>query len=265
MTIVIRPLRVVFNILAIPLYPIFSLLRFIFRALRIPLPNFGSFTFSYRPLGPGSSHEARDPKSVAERWVRALEEETGAVCIGRSANRRRERGNGHSVATGVAGPSNLTARGGAWEEGSSGVGEGELKLLPDFFLGGYEEFARTCQKDIKVGCVIIVSEEHDDVAEFKRSDSRFLLSASTDPLFRSTLTDPSLLRVIQENDILVWGGDIRDREAWGGKRSSGICSRTRIDHPLQPPRSCRPLRIPSSRSLPCSLAVRLRLLHHRHP
>ncbi|TFK78398.1 hypothetical protein K466DRAFT_668456 [Polyporus arcularius HHB13444] len=202
LTIVIRPLRVVFNILAIPLYPIFSLLRFIFRALRIPLPNFGSFTFSYRPLGPGSSHEARDPKSVAERWVRALEEETGAVCIGRSANRRRERGNGHSVATGVAGPSNLTARGGAWEEGSSGVGEGELKLLPDFFLGGYEEFARTCQKDIKIGCVIIVSEEHDDVAEFKRS----------------TLTDPSLLRVIQENDILVWGGDIRDREAWGASQ-----------------------------------------------
>lgn len=168
LTIIIRPIRVVFNILAIPLYPLFSLLRFIFRALHIPLPNFGSFTFSYRPLGPGPSREAKDPKSVAERWVRALEEETGAVCISRSASRRREQSNGHSVATGVAGPSNLTARGGAWEEGSTGVGEGELKLLPDFFLGGYEEFARTCQRDIKVGCVIIVSEEHDDDAEFKR-------------------------------------------------------------------------------------------------
>ena len=33
---------------------------------------------------------------------------------------------------------------------------------------------------------------------------------------RSTLTDPSLLRVIQENEILVWGGDIRDKEAWSG-------------------------------------------------
>ncbi|RPD56562.1 hypothetical protein L226DRAFT_531309 [Lentinus tigrinus ALCF2SS1-7] len=200
-TIVIRPMRVVFNILAIPLYPLFSLLRFIFRALRIPLPNFGPFTLSYRPLGPGPSHEAKDPKSVAERWVLTLEEETGAVCISRSANRRREQGNGHSVATGVAGPSNLTVRS-AWEEGSSGAAEGDLKLLPDFFLGGYEEFARTCQKDIKIGCIVIVSDEHDDVPEFKRS----------------TLTDPSLLRVIQENDILVWGGDIRDREAWSASQ-----------------------------------------------
>ena len=158
-----------FNILAIPLYPLFSLLRFIFRALRIPLPNFGPFTFSYRPLGPGPSHEARDPKSVAERWVLALEEETGAVCISRSANKRREQSNGHSVATGIAGPSSVTQRGGAWEEGSSRGVEGDLKLLPDFFLGGYEEFARTCQREIKIGCVVIVSDEHDDVPEFKRS------------------------------------------------------------------------------------------------
>ncbi|KAI0683522.1 hypothetical protein C8Q76DRAFT_762755 [Earliella scabrosa] len=197
-SIVIRPIRVIFNILAIPLYPIFSLLRFIFRALRIPLPNFGPFTLSYRPLGPGASREARDPKSVAERWVRALEEETGAVCISRSASRKQQQSNGHGVASGVAGPSSLTARGTAWDQGTNGAAESDTKLLPDFFLGGYEEFARTCQRDVKIGCVVIVSEEHDDDAEFKRS----------------TLTDPSLLRVIQENEILVWGGDIRDREAW---------------------------------------------------
>ncbi|TBU28177.1 hypothetical protein BD311DRAFT_664028 [Dichomitus squalens] len=196
-TIIIRPLRIVFNILAIPLYPLFSLLRFIFRALRIPLPSFGSYSFSYRPLGPGRSRESRDPKSVAEQWVRALEEETGAVCISRSGNRKQSQGNGHGVASGVAGPSTLTARGSAWEEGSNGSAESD-KLLPDFFLGGYEEFARTCQRDLKIGCVVIVSSEHDNDAEFKRS----------------TLTDPSFLRIIQENEILVWGGDIRDREAW---------------------------------------------------
>ncbi|KAI0655019.1 hypothetical protein C8Q70DRAFT_1047654 [Cubamyces menziesii] len=195
--IVARPIRVVFNILAIPLYPLLSLLRFIFRALRLPVPNFAPFTFStlsYRPLGPGAGREAKDPKSVAERWVLALEEETGAVCISRSGRRRTD-ASGSSVATGVAGPSTLTARGSAWD---GSVGEGDMKLLPDFFLGSYEEFARTCQKDMKIGCIVIVSEEHDDVAEFKRS----------------TLTDPTFVRIIQENDILVWGGDIRDREAW---------------------------------------------------
>ncbi|KAM5543848.1 hypothetical protein V8D89_002465 [Ganoderma adspersum] len=196
-TVIMRPLRVVFNILAIPFYPLFGLLRFIFRALRIPLPNFGLFTFSYRPLGPGGSREARDPKSVAARWVRALEEETGAVCLGR----RNSQGNGHGVASGVAGPSTLTPRGNTWEVGSNGSVDGD-KLLPDFFLGAYEEFARTCQRELKVGCVVIVSDEHDNDAEFKRS----------------TLTDPSFLRAIQENEILVWGGDIRDREAWSASQ-----------------------------------------------
>ncbi|KAI0828539.1 hypothetical protein BC628DRAFT_75680 [Trametes gibbosa] len=196
-----RPIRIVLNIIAIPLYPIFSLLRFLFRALRIPLPNFAPFTFSslsYRPLGPGQGKEAKDPKSVAERWVLSLEEETGAVCISRSGQ-RRSNGDGPSTATGVAGPSQLASRGDSWDNTEA---ERDTKLLPDFYLGSYEDFARTCQRDVKIGCVVIVSEEHDDVAEFKRS----------------TLTDPALVRLIQENDILVWGGDIRDREAWSASQ-----------------------------------------------
>ncbi|KAH9855493.1 hypothetical protein C2E23DRAFT_724045 [Lenzites betulinus] len=205
--IVARPIRVVLNIIAIPLYPIFSLLRFLFRALRIPVPNFAPFTFSslaYRPLGPGQGRESKDPKSVAERWVLSLEEETGAICISRSGQ-RRSNGDGPSAASGVAGPSHLNARGSTWDDSNTAR---DTKLLPDFFLGSYEDFARTCQRDVKIGCVVIVSEEHDDVAEFKRSAN----------YRRSTLTDPALVRVIQENDILVWGGDIRDREAWSASQ-----------------------------------------------
>ena len=98
-----------------------------------------------------------------------LQEKAGAVCISQSANKRREQSNGHSVATGIAGPSKVTQHKGALEEGSGRGVQGDLKLLPDFFLGGYEEFARTCQREIKIGCVVIVSDEHDDVPEFKRS------------------------------------------------------------------------------------------------
>lgn len=163
-SLVARPIRLVFNIIAIPLYPLFSLIRFIFRAFRIPLPNFTFSTLSYRPLGPSHGREAKDPKSVAERWVLTLEEETGAVCLSRSGQ-RRSNGSGQPSATGIAGPSNVTARGNAWDETT---GDRDAKLLPDFFLGSYEEFARMCQRDSKIGCVVIVSEEHDDVAEFKR-------------------------------------------------------------------------------------------------
>lgn len=103
---------------------------------------------------------AMDPRSVAERWVRSLEEEIGAVCVSSKGRRRAEESANQSVASGVAGPSNLTSR--AWSD------DAETKVIPDFFLGSYEEFARTCLRDIRIGCVILVSEEHDDVAEFKR-------------------------------------------------------------------------------------------------
>ncbi len=33
---------------------------------------------------------------------------------------------------------------------------------------------------------------------------------------RSTLTDPGFVKILHENDIAVWGGDVRDREAWSG-------------------------------------------------
>lgn len=97
-----------------------------------------------------------DAKSVIERWVQSLEEETGVMC----ASKARAIGS----STAVEEPStsmNLTIR--------KGVGERE-RILPDFFLGGYEEFVRACarESDAKIGCVILVSEEHDDVAEFKR-------------------------------------------------------------------------------------------------
>lgn len=37
---------------------------------------------------------------------------------------------------------------------------------------------------------------------------------------RSTLTDPSFVKALQDHNILVWGGDVRDVEAWSGKYQS---------------------------------------------
>ena len=99
---------------------------------------------------------------MADRWVRALEEETGAVCISRA-------GAAGVAATTArdAGPSSLSSRGVIQNDGDPS-GDGG-KLLPDFTLGSYEDFLNICQKEAKIACVILVSEEHDDVAEFKRS------------------------------------------------------------------------------------------------
>lgn len=42
------------------------------------------------------------------------------------------------------------------------------KILPDFFDGSYEDVIDICQKEGRIACVILVSAEHDDDAEFKR-------------------------------------------------------------------------------------------------
>lgn len=127
--------------------------------LRIPIPQFRFANLNfYRPLPTGPI----DPRSVADRWVRALEEETGAVCISRANTA------GVAASSGTdAGPSSLTSRPGtSGREGQ--VSEEARKLLPDFTLGSYEEILRICQREAKIACIILVSEEHDDVNEFKR-------------------------------------------------------------------------------------------------
>ncbi|EKM53069.1 uncharacterized protein PHACADRAFT_259225 [Phanerochaete carnosa HHB-10118-sp] len=187
----IRPLRILIAIIAVP----YTLLRAILRALRIPIPlpavppAFSITTLGLGLSSSGFSHRpssTKDPKIAAERWIQSLEEETGCASFSRSQATEGE-------TSGIA-------------SGSSSVlsrrvnDEANARFLPDFFVGGYEVFAKACAKESepKIGCIVLVSEEHDDVATFKRT----------------TLTDPEFVRLMHDNDFLVWGGDIRDRDAW---------------------------------------------------
>ena len=105
----------------------------------------------------------RDPKLAAERWVRALEEETGCVCVSRARSQES-----FGEASGAAASSSTVVNRRVEDDAHA-------RVLPDFYIGSYESFAKTSAKDdeAKIGCVVLVSEEHDDVAEFKRSvDSR---------------------------------------------------------------------------------------------
>ncbi|KAF9653561.1 hypothetical protein BDM02DRAFT_3125535 [Thelephora ganbajun] len=189
--------RTIYTLLTFPFGVLSSIFRFIFGVLHIPLPrSFATLNF-LTARGPSATHRQlpEDPKSITDRWVRALEEETGAVCISRSRN--------EAAATGVAGPSTaststLRSRG----DTTTGL------VLPDFFLGSYEEAMRTCQRELKIGCIILVSDEHQDAAKFKRVAP--VLTAE----FRTTLTDPPFVTFLQSNDFITWGGDIRDKEAW---------------------------------------------------
>ncbi|KAJ6466984.1 hypothetical protein C8R45DRAFT_1079465 [Mycena sanguinolenta] len=160
-----------------------TLLRFILGVLRIPLPR--PFAFNLALFRPRHTRTPPRGDGGADRWVRELEEETGALCM--SSARHASGVDVGTSSAGAAGPSTLTHR-----------GPSDRKVLPDFTLGTYEDALRTCQRDARIACIVLVSEEHDDVPEFKRT----------------TLTDSTLVQLLHTNDILVWGGDVRDREAY---------------------------------------------------
>lgn len=192
----------------------YTLLRVILRTLHIPLPlppvphafsitGLGlSFGGSRPALGPGPT---KDPKVAAERWIQSLEEETGCVSITRA---QATEGEASGVASGSSSVLNRRQ-----------IDDSNPRVLPEFFIGSYESFARACGKesDPKIGCVVLVSEEHDDVAAFKRSVILGSYGAYALKYHcRTTLTDPDFVRLMHENNFLVWGGDIRDRDAWSG-------------------------------------------------
>ncbi|GFZ47290.1 hypothetical protein JCM24511_05033 [Saitozyma sp. JCM 24511] len=70
--------------------------------------------------------------------------------------------------------------------------------LPEFYIGPYREFLSTLKREGKVGMVVLVCNEHEDDAQFKRE----------------VLADPELVRCVKEREMLVWGADIRTREGY---------------------------------------------------
>jgi FAS-associated factor 2 len=196
-----RPLtQTLFALLSLPINVVSGLLRFLLGILRIPL---SSLSFTNNATYRGLRQAYPNSRGATRRWITALEEETGAVSF-------------KCVATVTSGldtrPS--TSRRNMYPPTSRVDG---TKILPDFFDGTYEEVLDICHKEGKIACVILVSDEHDDVAEFKRSVvfpfDKILSHAAAR---RSTLTDPGFVRVLTENNFVVWGGDVRDKVSWDG-------------------------------------------------
>ncbi|KAH7338362.1 hypothetical protein B0J17DRAFT_662227 [Rhizoctonia solani] len=172
-----------FRVLAYPFSVTISLFTFVLRIvgfplrlIGVPLPRLppislvGALTFLNRARRPGDNID--DPKTAALRWVRQLEEETGAVSVGRARD----------------------VEGGNESKGKESLNAG---ALPNFYIGSYEEALRMAQRELRVLCAILVSEEHDDVAQFKRN----------------VLANEEVVNTLTENNFVVWGGDVRDREA----------------------------------------------------
>lgn len=146
--------RSILSLLTFPFHILSSIFRFVFGFLRIPFPQLPFMTLNFYR----ARHFRPPSRGGPDRWLRELEEETGAISIGRL---KLPHGTTSSINT-EPGQSSLTSR------RQNGQTEDGRKLLPDFTISTYEEMLKLCQREIKIGCVILVSEEHDDVPEFKR-------------------------------------------------------------------------------------------------
>lgn len=158
-----------------------------FGVLHIPLPAFWSLNTLSRTTprnrGPTSSSR-RDPKSQARIWIRELEEETGAVTLAARSS---------AVDESTAGSSSGVRRRGPTADTTG------PKYLPNFLETSYEEALRSAQSSARALCVVLVSSEHDDDAAFKRS----------------TLSSPEFIQLLEDNDFLIWGGDVKQSDAYG--------------------------------------------------
>lgn len=90
--------------------------------------------------------------------------------------------------------------------------------------GTYKEFLNHLKEERKVGCVVLCCSDHEDDMEFKRCVMKLVLmlciaAAETFhcAFVRNVLTNEEFVKCLRENDILIWGADIREREGYQGE------------------------------------------------
>ncbi|KAK9453836.1 hypothetical protein V1511DRAFT_44868 [Dipodascopsis uninucleata] len=77
------------------------------------------------------------------------------------------------------------------------VGKSRSEVLP-FFEGGYTQALDAAKKELRFLLIILQSDEHDDTSRFNRN----------------ILTNPDIVRYVREKDMIVWGGNVRESEAY---------------------------------------------------
>ena len=125
---------------------------------------------------PSAQHtRVLDPRQAAEHFVRDLEEETGNTAT-------------YSIASGVQiGPSSTAS-----------TSQPPRRSLPNFHIGSYESALSLAKEQMKPLLVVLISSEHDDAAAFKKE----------------TLCDTDLLSTLENKNFIIWGGDVKYKDAY---------------------------------------------------
>ncbi|KAI9489078.1 hypothetical protein BDB00DRAFT_845121 [Zychaea mexicana] len=68
----------------------------------------------------------------------------------------------------------------------------------EFYQGGYSQALENARRDLRFLLVVLQSDEHDDTEQF----------------CRETMTSEELVNYLREKNVLVWGGNVRESEAF---------------------------------------------------
>ena len=146
-----------------------------------------SSTASFRPRNPfaGTARPRTtvSPAAAAENFVRSVERVT--------ALSRRQSATGSASAS-ASSSSGLTSRHHARRGGTTGP------RIPDFYIGSYDEALRFARDEMRILMVVLTSEEHERDERFKR-----------EVLISEVVND-----LVDEERIVIWGGDVSDRDAY---------------------------------------------------
>ncbi|KAK9238795.1 hypothetical protein V1525DRAFT_400063 [Lipomyces kononenkoae] len=74
---------------------------------------------------------------------------------------------------------------------------GQSDVLP-FFEGGYTQALDKAKRELRFLIVLLQSDEHDDTTKFNKE----------------VLASPDVVKFIREHDIILWGGNVRESEAY---------------------------------------------------
>ncbi|BGP27014.1 ubxdomain containing protein [Rhodotorula toruloides] len=183
-----QALAVPISIISVPLALLYNIasaiVLFIARIFRLR-----PATASFRPRNPfagaGRPRTTLSPAAAAEQWVQSLERTTGSS----------RRGGRHdaSSASGVqvgssSGPSRRSTR----------PPPGSGPRLPAFVIGGYDHALRIARDEMRPLMVVLTSEENERDERFKKE----------------VLTSEEVNQVLEEENMVVWGGDVSDRDAY---------------------------------------------------
>lgn len=139
-----------------------------------------------RPRNPfrgGGERPVLSPEGEAERWVRDLEEFVGDVGI---------------TTTGEADTSPPTSSTSTLRRRNNTTST-TRHLLP-FLKTSYTTALAKAKEEKKLLMIVLTCEEHEDDAVFKKT----------------VLVDEELLKLVREENILCWGGDIKSKDGYEG-------------------------------------------------